>query len=341
MLRINGFVYEECFKQDIKAPDIPVFSKEYVGQCAEDLVVISLLRAIALRSNINLEGQRYLEIGANHPIATSATYLLHKQLGMRGVLVEANSELLSDLQKVRPLDSIRHAAIGLTDDPFINLYVSNQSELSSLDQRFVEEWRDGSVGVARVDKVPALRINKLLAEDFADESPLFLSIDVEGLDLEILQDWDWARWRPAIIQIEPSDHFHPDNSVSIIKYLRSQGYLIIASTDVNLIAIDIQCLSETTDTNELEQQLREQISSLKKIITQHEFDRKQNQTLSLMQANSTLIRSALPICLRNDEFIESIRSGQKKWWKLALFKPWNLTTWQTARRLQRHLRQTV
>ncbi|RBO94841.1 FkbM family methyltransferase [Pseudochrobactrum asaccharolyticum] len=239
MSHINRFVYEECIRRDVRTPDIPVLEKSYFGQCGEDLIVIALLRALARRKNINLADHRYLEIGANHPIATSATYLIHNQLHMRGVLVEANSQLLPALQKVRPLDTIKHAAISTSDETFIDFYISNQNELSSLNRKFVEEWQDGAVGIARIDKVPACRINKLLADEFADKAPLFLSLDIEGMDLDILRDWDWARWRPAIIQVEPSDHFHPNNSISIIQYLESQQYLLIASTEVNLIALDV------------------------------------------------------------------------------------------------------
>jgi hypothetical protein len=52
-------------------PDIPVNAVEHYGQCSEDIIVRSLLRAIAIRKNVDLREKLYLEIGGNHPFATS------------------------------------------------------------------------------------------------------------------------------------------------------------------------------------------------------------------------------------------------------------------------------
>lgn len=353
---INTFVYNECFSNDVQAPDIPVYARPYFGQCAEDLIVVAILKAISVRENVNLAEQRYLEIGANHPIATSATYLMHRELGMRGVLVEANSQLLPTLRKVRPRDTIKHAAISIGDEPFIDFYVSNQSELSSLSKRFVEEWRAGIVGLARTEKVPALRVNTLLREEFFDDAPIFLSIDVEGLDLDILMDWDWDRWRPAIIQTEPSDHFHEGNSAAIEAYLKSQGYMLIAKTDVNLVAVDRQRFSEAKDAElavATASRLRDTIATLEEANSKL-AEASAAASRALGAANSELnwlrgqtaekddlilemqlLSDALPYQLRSPAFLAKLESGAVKWWHLAIQAPWNVTVWQTARRLQR------
>lgn len=298
MLHENEFIKIECLNKGIHEQDIPVYLSKSYAQCAEDLIIASILKAIAVRKNINLCEKRYLEIGANHPIATSASYLMHTTLQMNGVLVEANSQLIPPLQKVRPSDTIIHAAITATDEPFVSLYVSNQNELSSLSRDFVEDWHDGAVGLSHIEKVPALRVNELLENEFPNEAPIYVSIDIEGLDYSILQDWDWARWRPTIVQVEPSDHFIADNSSTMRALLESNGYLLIALTDVNLIAIDT-CNIQQED-----------------------------------YKNASLIQ-ALPLKLQSGELYEQIMSGKKPWWKIALQQPWNITIWQTARRLQR------
>lgn len=58
------------------------------------------MKALSVRGHFDLSAERDLEIGANHPIATSATYLLSVELGISGVLVEANPALIGDLKKV-------------------------------------------------------------------------------------------------------------------------------------------------------------------------------------------------------------------------------------------------
>lgn len=249
----NPFVIERTEASGIPLPDIEVPLREQYGQLSEDVIVDGLLKAWAQRTGADLSRQRYLEIGANHPFATSSTYLLNRLHGMTGVLVEANENLLDNLRNARPSDTIVYCAVTSEDVKEVEFFVSNLSELSSLSRDFVVDWQGGTVGMAEARKVPAKRANDLLETYFAKAAPVFLSVDVEGLDLDILQDIDWARWRPVIVQAEPSDHFAPGQSTAIITFMRAQGYVFVARTDVKLIFADqagpygITALTESRD----------------------------------------------------------------------------------------------
>lgn len=235
---LNDWVYAQCIRTGVRFPDIPCRSFEYYGQCGEDLIVRALLEARAVTRGVDLKTRRYLEVGGNHPFATSATYLLHKTLGMKGVVVEANEDLLADLRKGRPDDTVVFGAVQDEDRATVMLSKSNQSELSSLDRRFVQEWAGGTVGEKALVEVPALRMNGILAEHFADAAPVYLSVDVEGLDLRLLQDTDFGRWRPWIVQAEPSNHHIAGNGRQIFQFMATRGYDLIAATQVNLIFAD-------------------------------------------------------------------------------------------------------
>lgn len=235
---LNGFVYEACLRARVRRPDIPVRAVELYGQCGEDLIVRSLLEAKALSDGADLSRQKYLEIGGNHPFATSGTYLLNASLGMSGVIVEANPKLIADLEKGRPSDVIVHAAIQTEALETVKLSVSNQSELSSIDRTFVQQWNNGEVGEASWIDVPALRINDLVRTHFDDRDPAYMSIDVEGLDLDLLRDFDFVLCRPWLVQAEPSDHHHRQNSDRMIDHMDSVDYELVARTAVNLIFRD-------------------------------------------------------------------------------------------------------
>ena len=109
--QLNASIYETIAEGGMKTPDIPVYQQKSYGQCAEDIIVLGLVRAMAPDAVLASSGERHLEIGANHPVACSATYLLHEGLGMTGVLVEANPDLIDDLRRFRPHDTIVHAAV--------------------------------------------------------------------------------------------------------------------------------------------------------------------------------------------------------------------------------------
>ncbi len=211
---------------------------ELYGQCGEDLIVRALLEAKALRDGIDLTQQKYLEIGGNHPFATSNTYLLNRDLGMTGVIVEANPELIGDLERGRPADIIVHGAVQEDAVETVKLSVSNKSELSSIDRRFVLQWQNGEIGEAKRIDVPALRINDVLWQYLDGDDLLYMSLDVEGIDLDVLQDFDFDLYRPWLVQAEPSDHHLPGNTDRIIEHMLTVGYEPVAKTAVNLIFCD-------------------------------------------------------------------------------------------------------
>lgn len=233
--RINSFAYERCCAESVPFPDIPVFLAEHYGQCAEDLIVSALLRAWSRNQKFDLAGATYLEIGGNHPIATSASYLLNQTFGMKGVIVEANPALVPALKKTRISDKILHGAVQTEDMNTVLLSVSRLSELSSLDQSFVMEWAAGAVGESQKISVPALRINEIIHNYLDGEAPHFLSIDIEGLDLPVLRDLDLKKYRPVVIQAEPSEHHIPGNAEDMVIFLSENGYFLVAETPVNLI----------------------------------------------------------------------------------------------------------
>jgi FkbM family methyltransferase len=218
-------------------PDIEVHAEQTYGQCAEDVIVCGLIRALSFRQD-KIWGRRYLEIGANHPVSCSATYLMHKQFGMTGVLVEANPELVPALQRFRPADTIVAAAVVPQPADFVDLHISKQNELSSIDKNFVETWHDPKGHIRKTVTVPALTLNQILEKHFGKSSPSLLSIDVEGLDFALLKTIDWRRWRPSIIQIEPSENYAPGTTTAMMDALAQQGYAAVAITPVNLIAVD-------------------------------------------------------------------------------------------------------
>jgi FkbM family methyltransferase len=234
----NPFIYSECARLSVAAPDIEVPAREYFGQCGEDLIIVSLIQAVCVREGLDPSQERYLEIGANHPIATSATYLLHRELAMTGVLVEANNALIGQLREIRPFDTVLEAAVTASDQDDIEFFVSEKSELSSVSRRFVEEWAQSKVGIREIKHVSAIRIDRVLSQHFASKVPIFIAIDIEGMDLSVVNDIDFIRWRPALVQVEPSDFFAPGTTAELLRVLSKHGYVLVAKTDVNLIFAD-------------------------------------------------------------------------------------------------------
>jgi len=230
---INPFVLNQLKEHPtMESPTIPAQLVESYAQCNEDIIIESIIKAHCKLYKLPIEQFTYIEIGANHPVNTSSTFLWSRKYSMSGILVEANPNLVPALTTFRPADVIINGAVYDQDISHIDLHLGNEHEISSVNEQFVSNWENQ--GVRDKVTVPVVRINDLLSQIKKDLLTILI-IDVESLDLRILQDIDFNKHKPFIIEVEPSDFFIKGNSRAIINFLVTNGYRLVAATDVNLI----------------------------------------------------------------------------------------------------------
>ena len=223
-------MYQHILETGMPNPNIPAYMTETFSQCYEDVIMDSMIRA-HVKTNGTPNGITFIEIGANHPVCTSASYLLQQRYNMTGILVEANPKLVPALQQFRSGNQIINAAVVDSDEQTVDFYISANNETSSLDEQFVTVR---TPGIEEKITVSTIRINKLL-EMTSGAEMVILSVDVEGYDLRLLQDIDFTKYRPFMIQVEPSEHYSPGSTKNIIDFLATNNYNLVAETDVNLI----------------------------------------------------------------------------------------------------------
>ena len=174
---------------------------------------------------------RYLDIGASHPYRISNTFLLYK-LGWCGITVEPIAYLASLHRQWRPRDKIMEAAIG-TSSGSLNFFEMIPSVLSTLDEDTANKYiNDGTAQLLKSYKIPVVDISNLLEQAFSDGHVDLLSIDIEGLDAELLSIIDLDKYRPSLICIESND---AESKSIITNKLISSRYEILRLGD-NIIA---------------------------------------------------------------------------------------------------------
>lgn len=237
----NPWIAVQCEHHDVSPNRLPTFLQEQYGQLGEDLILEATLKSYFSRAGLPLQAVRYLEVGANHPIQTSNTYLFHRKWEGRGVLVEANPELVPALRRVRPNDQVLHYAVVPAGYPQkVSINIATHAELSSVDAGHVRSF--GSIGsVERTVEVESVTLDELLENCFPDGLHL-LSIDIEGLDLEVIRSSTLKR-RPVFIVTEPSRHYHRDAEAGFSQAMQAKGYVEVARTDYNLIFGDARALA--------------------------------------------------------------------------------------------------
>lgn len=134
----------------------------------------------------------YVDVGANDGVFVSNTYALYR-LGWRGVCVEPNPVAYSALRIARPEDTCVNVAVGATE---------GQIELS---------WRgditEGSVvgrfaDTDNVCTVPQTTLASIFRSCNVPAEFDLLSLDVEGMEEEVLRGVDWESHSPRIVILE-------------------------------------------------------------------------------------------------------------------------------------------
>jgi FkbM family methyltransferase len=167
----------------------------------EDRVILAWLEVVFQK---DIRDIRYCDIGANHPNILSNTFLFYKN-GASGVLVEPDRDLCAALSARRPRDTVLNVGVAfderrsaklrrMTSRVFNTFSPEAADRVASSSEGWRSDQRQRIVDEIDVALVPA---NEILAEHFADGID-FLSIDAEGVDLQILQSIDLNCFRPKM-----------------------------------------------------------------------------------------------------------------------------------------------
>ncbi|MFN0140714.1 MAG: FkbM family methyltransferase [Pyrinomonadaceae bacterium] len=197
-----------------------------------------------LLQDLSFENICYLDIGANKPKFMNNTYLFYER-GFRGVLVEPNSSLCEELREERPGDVVLNVGVGIDEhisEADFYMFSEDIDGLNTFSHEVAEHWENvGMDGekymIDRVVKVPLMNVNDIISNYFTD-CPDFVSIDVEGLDLQVLETFDFAKYQPAIFCVETLA-YNTDGSTykiqPIFELLEDKGYFPYRETYANTI----------------------------------------------------------------------------------------------------------
>jgi FkbM family methyltransferase len=181
----------------------------------------------------------YIEAGAHNGTSQSNTYYLEQQ-GWKGLLVEPIPELYERCRVDRPTAVVCNYALVSADYAektvlmryghlmsFVRGALSSDEEVAHIAE--AKRWHQCE---EREVPVPARTLGSLLGELSVAEVD-FLSLDVEGYELQVLRGLEIRRHRPAFILVEcltPARHaeirgFLESNSYREVKQLSPRDYL--------------------------------------------------------------------------------------------------------------------
>ncbi len=173
-----------------------------------------------------------VEVGANDGINDSTTYYF-EQLGWNCLLVEPNPELCHEIRKVRrgPLFECAASDARGTASLYVAYGAQRAHGVSGLGDAQEVGQRIARFGFeARPVSVNTRRLDDILEEANLPGHLDFVTIDVEGHEIPVLQGFTLERWQPTILIVEDNSQFADS---SVVRYLRRHDYLPFRRTGVN------------------------------------------------------------------------------------------------------------
>lgn len=209
--------------------------KRSYAQCGEDLIVSYVFGWLGVSK------PSYLDLGAHHPTFLSNTYYFYLQRNY-GVCVEPDPVYFQGFQKKRGRDVCLNVGVGTHSSTEADFFLMSAPTLNTFSEEEARRFEaETSYTIVKKIKVPIICINEIVEKHFTD-GPNFVSLDIEGLDIEILKAFDFQRWRPQVFCVETvvfSEQRAGAVKISdIIEFMQQRNYFVYADTYVNTIFVD-------------------------------------------------------------------------------------------------------
>lgn len=194
---------------------------------------------------VNKDGKPllFLEAGADDGISLSNTYFYEKELGWKGLLFEPNSDMYLEAVKIRNVPVLN---IALSNQNGVAQFRRNKGYTRSLSGlvethdpaytgeqgRIMSEIREHGGATEVVDVVT---LNNVL-EMYGYNEFEFMSLDTEGSELLILENFDFDKYLIKIFTME--NNF---NEPRHREFMASKGYRLHTKIHIDDVYIKIDC----------------------------------------------------------------------------------------------------
>jgi FkbM family methyltransferase len=192
----------------------------FYSQCGEDSLILKYLPE---------NSGTYVDVGAGQPIRGSNTYHFYKK-GWTGHLFEPIQSNIDLINIFRRRDKKYQNLVGLskTKTKFFEFVPTEYSTMvKSVADQLIAEGKK----LKSTYEIESIRLSDTDIE-ISPSQPSFLSIDVEGADLEVLNSIDWTKIRPRVVCIEEVGE---TNSKLIKEKLELEGYSLVEDSGISKI----------------------------------------------------------------------------------------------------------
>ena len=176
----------------------------------------------------------YIDIGCNHPVYSNNTYLLYKR-GWKGINIDLDAKSIELFNNFRKNDVNINAALSSSVKDIDLYFYHDKSPINTINKANTLIHIDKP----KIKKIKTQSLNDILINsNFSNVEIDFISIDVEGHELEVLKGINFDKYIPKIISIEYLDtslkrielkNFKLENVLNskIYKFLLEKNYRLV------------------------------------------------------------------------------------------------------------------
>ena len=143
----------------------------------------------------------YIDVGCNHPVYNNNTFLLHKK-GWKGVNIDIDLKSIELFNIFRKEDFNINVAASSKEGVLEYINFHEKSPINKIKDDYVKS----AVPFREIKKINSLTLDSIIENSpFKDKKIDFISIDVEGHELEVIKGLNLQKYKPSIIVIEYLD----------------------------------------------------------------------------------------------------------------------------------------
>ena len=214
-----------------------LYKKKYYSFSGVDVIIENIFR--------DKDKGLYIDVGCQHPIKNNNTYLLNKK-GWSGINIDLDKDNIDLFNFSRPNDENVNIAISNKISEVDLFYYHKKSPINTI------EKKTSNYQQAKVSEIKKIKTNTLdniiLNTKFKNSKFDFLSVDVEGHELQVLEGFDFNLYSPDVIVVEFLDLKLPKIEVKnqnienifksdLYKFLISKKYVLVNYIYADLIFI--------------------------------------------------------------------------------------------------------
>lgn len=190
-----------------------------------------------IHSDLNFNGGFYIEAGAHNGIRQSNTLFLEKNLGWKGILIEPNTKKFNICKQYRSSNNLFYNCALSPSEHITQLYGNfleddegeslAASTTSLINLPYYDEYFK-SVLIKRSNErehilVPAKTLNSILEENKINHVD-FMSLDIEGYELEVLRYFNFLKFDISYILIETANRNEYTKLVN--EFMKNNSYVL-------------------------------------------------------------------------------------------------------------------